>query len=122
MLREVLPRRRRNTFKLRAKSGAAMIAYPETIVDSLGDGIGAKWNFSNKGIVPDITKETEMIHRYGGVSSVCLRYHGGGRSVERPAGKNPPERKPTGEKTRKQKNAKMRKCGNAGIEKCAGKA
>lgn len=66
-----------NTFELRAKSGAGLITHPETIVDPMGDGVGAKYSFSNKGIIPDITKETELIRRYGGVSTICLCHHGG---------------------------------------------
>lgn len=66
-----------NAYELRARSGAALITHPETIVDLEGDGIGAKYNLCNPGIIPDITKETEMIHRYGGYSTVCLCHHGG---------------------------------------------
>lgn len=66
-----------NAYELRARSGAALITHPETIVAPEGDGIGAKYNFSRPGIVPDITKEVEMVHRYGGYSTVCLCHHGG---------------------------------------------
>lgn len=64
-------------FEQRARSGAALITHPECIVDPLGDGIGAKYGFYNPGIIPDITKESLLIRRYGGVSSVSLCHHGG---------------------------------------------
>lgn len=66
-----------NAYEQRARSGAALITHPETIVDPLGDGIGAKYSFSKRGIIPDITKETDLIRRYGGASTVCLCHHGG---------------------------------------------
>lgn len=67
-----------NAYELRARSGAALITHPETIVDKEGDGIGAKYNLcNNPSVIPDITKETEIIHRYGGYSTVCLCHHGG---------------------------------------------
>ena len=64
-------------FEIRARSGAAVITHPECIVDDYGDGIGAKFKFANKGIIPDLITEAEMIHRYGGIATICLCHHGG---------------------------------------------
>jgi 2,4-dienoyl-CoA reductase-like NADH-dependent reductase (Old Yellow Enzyme family) len=66
-----------NAYEQRAKSGAALIVHGETIVHPLGDGMGSPYGFHNIGIIPDITKESDLIRRYGGLSSVSLCHHGG---------------------------------------------
>lgn len=65
------------SYELRAKSGAGLIVHEEMVVNKMGDD-GNGPTFEDTALaIQDIVKESEAVHRYGGVSSVSLAHHGG---------------------------------------------
>lgn len=65
------------SYELRARSGAGLIVHEEMVVTRLGDD-GSGPTFDDTALaLQDIMKESEAVHRYGGISSVSLAHHGG---------------------------------------------
>ena len=65
------------SYELRAKSGAGLIVHEEMVVNKMGDdGNGPTFEDTSLAI-QDIVRESEAVHRYGGISSVSLAHHGG---------------------------------------------
>ncbi len=65
------------SYELRARSGAGLIVHEETAVCKLADD-SAGPTFSDTALMlQDIMKESEAVHRYGGISSVSIVHHGG---------------------------------------------
>ncbi|MGI6684937.1 MAG: FAD-dependent oxidoreductase [Bacillota bacterium] len=61
----------------RAKSGAGLIVHGETVVHSATGGGHDGATFDDPKLMPDLIKNTDLIHRYGGLSSISLCHHGG---------------------------------------------
>ena len=65
------------SYELRARSGAGLIVHEETAVTKLADDSTGP-TFSDTALaLQDIMKESEAVHRYGGISSVSMVHHGG---------------------------------------------
>lgn len=65
------------SYELRAKSGAGLIVHEEMVINKMGDD-GNGPTFEDTALaIQDIVRESEAVHRYGGISSVSLAHHGG---------------------------------------------
>lgn len=61
----------------RAKSGAGLIVHGECVVDSATGGGRDGATFDDPKIIPDLIKNADIVHRYGGLASISLCHHGG---------------------------------------------
>lgn len=61
----------------RAKSGAGLIVHGECVVDSATGGGRDGATFDDPKLVPDLIKNADIVHRYGGLASISLCHHGG---------------------------------------------
>lgn len=65
------------SYETRAKSGAGLIVRGEMVVCRMGDeGDGPEFDRTPQAI-QEVHKQSEAVHRYGGISSVSLAHHGG---------------------------------------------
>ncbi len=65
------------SYELRARSGAALVVHEETAVTKLADDSNGPTFEDTPLALQDVMKESEAVHRYGGISSVSLVHHGG---------------------------------------------
>ena len=65
------------SYETRARSGAGLIVRGEMVVCRMGDeGDGPEFDRTAEAI-QEVHKQSEAVHRYGGISSVSLAHHGG---------------------------------------------